>query len=159
MEYTIYIKNQTSGSGGGEDNNSFPDSQDENQQPAGANKFKAAFKGFAVAYAATAIPRQIFRYELSRVGVRTGNSHIQDKINFGMQLAGDIGGILMSAVGGLAIGGGIGAAIGLATSAASVGLGYMQKIDQYEYGKEWESISLWQTRLRAGPSLNRSREH
>lgn len=118
-------------------------------EDSGKWKTPAALKTFAKVYAGTALARSVFRYEMSRVGVRTGNSDLQDKINYGLELAGQIGGV----AGAFAIGGPAAGALAL----AAVGISYAQKYDQYNYNREWEGISLQQSRLRAGPSWNRSR--
>lgn len=94
------------------------------------------------------IVRQIFKYEMGTVGVRTGNSDLQDKIDYSMNTAGKVaaiaGAFLISpAVGALAV--------------VSEGISIAQKFDSYYMHKRWNDIGLAQERLRAGASYNRSR--
>lgn len=80
-------------------------------------------------------------YATSHVGMYTGNSDMQDKVNAGLGLAGTAVAIAANPAMGIAM-----AAFNLATKAM-----------EYSHKKNEEGIGLNQIRRRAGPSLNRSR--
>ena len=119
------------------------------------NTYKA-IKGFAPVAAAGSIGKNLFMWQASLVGRNTGSSLVQEKINFGMQIAGQTlteGGMLM---GGIATGNPL-LVLGGAVSAVNTVIGYAKEREQFNYDRRWESIGLTYARERAGASYNRSR--
>lgn len=80
-------------------------------------------------------------YATSHVAVFSGSSDKQDKVNAIMGIAGTAVAIAANPALGLAM-----AAFNLATKAMD-----------YAYKQKWDTLNTQQTRLRAGPSLNKSR--
>jgi len=121
--------------------------------PTGGSKTQTSafgtMKMFAKATAIPALAISTFKWQASLVGRNTGNSDLQQKIDAGMTIAGQVGMI----AGGFAVGGLIG---GMA-AIAGVGLSYAKETEANMYNRKWENIGITQRQLRAGPSLNRSR--
>lgn len=124
-------------------------SKQDNVQESGWQKFQGAYKQVTKAYASMSLVRNMFAFELSRVGVEQGNDVAQNRINFAMEVAGQIG----TVAGAFVLGGPVAGIAAL----ASVGIGYMQKAKVIEYEKGVESIALQEMRTRAGVSYNRHR--
>ena len=115
-----------------------------------------AIKGFAPVAAATSVAKHIFQWQVGLVGRNTGNSLVQEKINYGMQLAGQIG----SSVGGVGLGAALGNPLMMiagVTSGINTLINYAQQREQFNYERTWESRELVYARERAGMSYNRSR--
>lgn len=90
------------------------------------------------------------------MGRNTGNSLVQEKINYGMQLAGQIG----SSVGMFGLGAALGNPLMMiagVTSGINTLINYAQQREQFNYERTWESRELVYARERAGMSYNRSR--
>lgn len=97
------------------------------------------------------------------VGLITGNTELQDRINFGFEAVQygvntyknvQAGAIIGSQVG---IGGGAGAVIGLALTAINTMMNIAFKQVQIDINRRLENYQLEQTRSRAGVAFNRSR--
>lgn len=115
-----------------------------------------AIKGFAPVAAATSVAKHIFQWQVGLVGRNTGNSLVQEKINYGMQLAGQIG----SSVGVFGLGAALGNPLMMIagmTSGINTLINYAQQREQFNYERTWESRELVYARERAGMSYNRSR--
>lgn len=115
-----------------------------------------AIKGFAPVAAATSVAKHIFQWQIGLVGRNTGNSLVQEKINYGMQLAGQIG----SSVGVFGLGAALGNPLMMiagVTSGINTLINYAQQREQFNYERTWESRELVYARERAGMSYNRSR--
>lgn len=115
-----------------------------------------AIKGFAPVAAATSVTKHIFQWQIGLVGRNTGNSLVQEKINYGMQLAGQIG----SSVGVFGLGAALGNPLMMiagVTSGINTLINYAQQREQFNYERTWESRELVYARERAGMSYNRSR--
>ena len=113
-------------------------------------------KGFAPIAAATSMAKNIFQWQIGLVGRNTGNSLVQEKINYGMQLAGQIG----SSVGMFGLGAALGNPLMMiagVTSGINTLINYAQQREQFNYERTWESRELVYARERAGMSYNRSR--
>lgn len=115
-----------------------------------------AIKGFAPVAAATSVAKHIFQWQVGLVGRNMGNSLVQEKINYGMQLAGQIG----SSVGVFGLGAALGNPLMMiagVTSGINTLINYAQQREQFNYERTWESRELVYARERAGMSYNRSR--
>lgn len=115
-----------------------------------------AITGFAPVAAATSVAKHIFQWQVGLVGRNTGNSLVQEKINYGMQLAGQIG----SSVGVFGLGAALGNPLMMiagVTSGINTLINYAQQREQFNYERTWESRELVYARERAGMSYNRSR--
>lgn len=113
-------------------------------------------KGFAPIVAATSVAKNIFQWQIGLVGRNTGNSLVQEKINYGMQLAGQIS----SSVGMFGLGAALGNPLMMiagVTSGINTLINYAQQQEQFNYERTWESRELVYARERAGMSYNRSR--
>lgn len=113
-------------------------------------------KGFAPIAAATSVAKNIFQWQIGLVGRNTGNSLVQEKINYGMQIAGQIG----SSVGMFGLGAALGNPLMMiagVTSGINSLISYVQEREQFNYDRTWESRELVYARERAGMSYNRSR--
>lgn len=157
-DYTITIdgNNYFSGGGGSSGGSSGGGGTDDTSGFGDMYKAYKAIKGFAPVAAAASITGSIFSWQISLVGRNTGNSLLQEKINNGMKIAGQVAGVL----GGLAVG--IGTAnpaliIGSLAGAVGIGIGYAKEAEQLNYERRWENIGIALSTERAGASLNRSR--
>lgn len=115
-----------------------------------------AIKGFAPVAAATSVAKHIFQWQVGLVGRNTGNSLVQEKINYGMQLAGQIS----SSVGMFGLGAALGNPLMMiagVTSGINTLIGYAQQREQFNYDRNTENVSRALLMERAGPSFNRSR--
>lgn len=115
-----------------------------------------AIKGFAPVAAATSVAKHIFQWQIGLVGRNTGNSLVQEKINYGMQLAGQIG----SSVGVFGLGAALGNPLMMiagVTSGINTLINYAQQREQFNYERNMENVSRALLMERAGPSFNRSR--
>ena len=113
-------------------------------------------KGFAPIAAATSVAKNIFQWQVGLVGRNMGNSLVQEKINYGMQLAGQIG----SSVGMFGLGAALGNPLMMiagVTSGINTLIGYAQQREQFNYDRNMENVSRALLMERAGPSFNRSR--
>ena len=97
------------------------------------------------------------------IGLITGNSELQERVNFGFQAVQygvnayknvQAGAIIGSQLG---IGGGVGAIIGLAMTAISTSINLMFNQLQIDIKHKLEDYQLAQVRSRAGIAFNRSR--
>lgn len=126
------------------DNITPPSAVSDNNGGNAANKIISA----TAKLQALGLAKQVFKYQMGMVGVRQGNSDLQEKIDFSMNTAGKIAAIagafiVNPIIGGLAL--------------LSEGIGIAQRYDTYYTYKRWDDIGLAQERLRAGASYNRSR--
>lgn len=163
-DYTItinasdYFGGGSSGSSGGASFGSASSGGGTSDTSALADIYGAykAIKGFAPVAATAGITGSIFQWQISLVGRNTGNSLVQDKINYGMQLAGQIG----SSVGIFGLGAALGSPLMMiagVTSGISTLINYAKQREQFNYERTWESRELVYARERAGMSYNRSR--
>ena len=113
-------------------------------------------KGFATVAGAIVVSKQLFQWGHNVIFRNRGNSVAQQKFNTKMSFVSK----------GLAIGGSFVAGIatmnpllivGGVTSAITTALGLAEEREQYNYERNWESMSLRYARERAGVSYNRSR--
>lgn len=116
------------------DENPTPEKQD-------PSKSKGGIKRMAGIATMVQLGKSALGYATSHVGMYTGSSDMQDKVNAGLSLAGTAVAIAANPAMGIAM-----AAFNLATKALD-----------YVYKRNQESNELTQLRKRAGPSLNRSR--
>lgn len=144
--YEIIIKDGTASGGGGYENTLPDEAENANNKTA---TDKDSLKMFAKKGAAVGLAISLFKWQASLVGRNTGNSDIQDKIDASITLATQGIGV----IGAFAVGGPVAGAIAL----ASVGISYARQAEANNYSKSWENIALGVSRLRAGPSFNRSR--
>lgn len=115
-----------------------------------------AIKGFAPVAAAGSVAKNIFQWQIGLVGRNTGNALVQEKINYGMQLAGQT----LSSVGMVGLGAALGNPLMIIagmTSGINTLIGYAKQQEQFNYEHTWESRELVYVRERAGMSYNRSR--
>ena len=106
--------------------------------------------------AATSVAKNIFQWQIGLVGRNTGNSLVQEKINYGMQIAGQIGSSAGMFGLGLALGNPLMMLAGVTSGINSL-ISYVQEREQFNYDRTWESRELVYARERAGMSYNRSR--
>lgn len=113
-------------------------------------------KGFAPVASAIVVSKQLFQWGMNVVFRNRGNSVAQQKFNTAMSFVSK----------GVAIGGSLAAGIatlnplliaGGVTSAITTAIGLAEEREQYNYERNWESMSLRYARERAGVSYNRSR--
>lgn len=123
---------------------------------ADAYKSYNAIKGFAPVAAAASVAKDIFAWQISLVGRNTGNALVQQKINAGMQIAGQAIGVGGALIAGIATGNPL-LIIGAVAGAAKIGIGYAREQEQLNYERRWENIGIALATERAGASLNRSR--
>lgn len=99
----------------------------------------------------------------STIGLVTGRSELQERVNFGLEMAqkgtntiknAQAGAILATSVG---LSSGIGAVIGVALSVISEGINLAFRQAQLNLAQGIEARQLDQVRTRAGASFNRSR--
>lgn len=115
-----------------------------------------AIKGFAPVAAAASVAKDIFAWQISLVGRNTGNALVQQKIDAGMQIAGQAIGIGGTFIAGLITGNPL-LLVGAIAGAAKIGIGYAREQEQLNYERRWENIGIALATERAGASLNRSR--
>lgn len=100
--------------------------------------------------------KNVSEWQISFVGRNTSNSLLQEKINYGMSVAGQT----LSSVGTFALGAALGnpfMMIAGVTSGINSIINYAKQQEQYNYDKMWESRELVYARERASMSYNRSR--
>lgn len=151
-QYELILKNDTGGGTDGYSNN-FPSGESKGSVGAevaatDTGSANNPFKTFAKVWSGTALARQAFQMA-ANIAHRQMPSVTKNKINFAYETAGT--GI------GIALAFGVGGPIGGLLAMGAVGLSYASKIEQYSYKKQEEEIGLSVARMRAGPSLNRSR--
>lgn len=115
-----------------------------------------AIRGFAPVASAVSVTKHIFQWQVGLVGRNMGNSLVQEKINYGMQLAGQIG----SSVGMFGLGAALGNPLMMiagVTSGINTLINYAQQQEQFNYERNMENVSRALLMERAGPSFNRSR--
>lgn len=115
-----------------------------------------AIQGFAPVAAAGSVAKNLITWQVGLVGRNMGNSLVQQKINFGMQVASQVattGGLF---IGGLMTGNPL-MLLGAATSAINTVIGYAKQAEQFTYDRGMENVSRALLMERAGPSFNRSR--
>lgn len=115
-----------------------------------------AIRGFAPVASAMSVTKHIFQWQVGLVGRNMGNSLVQEKINYGMQLAGQIG----SSVGVFGLGAALGNPLMMiagVTSGINTLINYAQQREQFNYERNMENVSRALLMERAGPSFNRSR--
>lgn len=95
------------------------------------------------------VVKNSIQFELSMVGVRTGNSHLQSEIDFGVSTAQQVIGITSAFVANPIAG---------AIAAIGAGVGLLQNIDRFQEAAKWDNIALQQSRTRAGATWNGSRK-
>lgn len=164
--YEIIIKSISGGGSGGSSGGGNNDVGGGNDKNAGSaqdmgwlgDAFSAykTITGFAPVAAGIGIGKQLVSWRVGVIGRDTGNSLYQEKINFGLQVAGQAlsaGGLIF---GGLATGNPL-MLLGGVTSAISTSISYMRQAEQFNYERSIENVSRALLMERAGPSFNRSR--
>lgn len=143
-KYELILKNKTE---------SAPNTPSQGNGPSEPSDWKDT----AVYKSAKTISGKIADVAMLRSSVSTGkdivlreyaNSDTTDRVNAVL-------GYVESAVGlGLAFA--LNPAVGIATS-VSMGLSYINKVNQFNFNQRWERIELQEKRTEMGPSYNRSR--
>lgn len=98
------------------------------------------------------------------IGLITGKTELQQRVNFGMELAQQGVNTFKNAQAGklvfqgLGLSGSLGVAVGAALSIISTGINLVFQQEQLNIRKSLENLQIQQTRTRAGAGFNRSRE-
>ena len=160
VSYEIIIREVSGGNGTGSGTPSggggTPAPSDSGGSGKGTPSDTGWLNGFAPIAEATSVAKNIFHWQIGLVGRNTGNSLVQEKINYSMQLAGQIS----SSVGMFGLGAALGNPLMMiagVTSGINTLIGYAQQREQFNYERTWESRELVYARERAGMSYNRSR--
>ena len=114
-----------------------------------------AIKGLVSFSAVRAFANNLISYEISQVELRTGAREYEQKLRFGYEVANKVLNIGMATASGFAMGGFVGAAVGLIGSTMYTAIGYMQNANTLRTQQNLEDISIGMANIRAGVSGRR----
>lgn len=120
-------------------------------------KMMTKLKAFAAAQIVMPLIKSAYATVSQRVGKYTGSSDAQDTMDAITEISSAVGTVASGALAGSLIAPGIGTAVGAAAGVLTIGIQFAQKMIDFEYDRTWEGIAVGQARMRAGPSLNKSR--
>lgn len=101
--------------------------------------------------------QQTKNFLVNNVELMTGSTELQQRIDFDMQLLGDVGSVLSTTAGGATIGGPIGAGVGFIVGGLQVAMGYFFNQQQINLQAQIEDRQINYLTNRAGPAFNMSR--
>lgn len=110
------------------------------------------WKSLAVGYAVKDVKSVVFS-GLSRVGMYSGNSLQQQRMDWAMEKINDISSIGIATMAGASFGP-IGAAVGFIGGASSLGIKYALRVSDYEFHKSQSFMETKEILQRAGPAFN-----
>ena len=101
--------------------------------------------------------QQTKNFLVNNVELMTGSTELQQRVDFDMQLLGDVGTIASSTAAGAAIGGPVGAGVGFVVGIVQVAMGYYFNQQQINLQAQVEDRQINYLTNRAGPAFNMSR--
>lgn len=150
--YEFIIKNE---SGGGSSSPTAPDGtpkKPKGTKSEGVDPRKVAMASYGIA---KQVGMSLWTHEVNMVELRTGNAEYQQRLQFQKDVISRGFNIVESIALGFAVGHGVGAIIGAATSIGMMGIQLAQNIDRIETSKSVENISIGLADVRAGAMENR----
>lgn len=129
------------------------------QQASGGGNLKSAYETFSAArkvlaaVGATQIADSVINYRISTIALRTGETEHQQRVQFVYGEASQAVGSLGAIVGGLSLGGPVGALVvagGVAVSYALKFIGWAQNANTLRLQKSVEDVSIQMQTIRAG---------
>lgn len=153
-EYTIYIKNQTQqktqkaiANENGEKEDTSPQKEGGKKENVGVKTY-ISFKRVVAPFVSSALNHQI-----STVTLRTGRVEEQQKLQFAYDIGSKVANAAENVVIGALTGGGVGAVVGLATSAVQTGVNLIMKVDTINKQRSLENVSIGLLNARAGGDI------
>lgn len=143
-----------------DDNDGNAGNADKNNSGGKSNALSTkALKGLFAVETVKPFAMTTITYFTNRVGMFSGSQDLQQKHDFGMQIASSIEGLGRTTITGFAAGGVIGAGIGLGLGVLKMGVDYAIRRADYNWNAQIDTINARYAQQRQGFAFNRSRQN